>query len=385
MSLSKSGLRKELVSSVALVLLFVAAAELPASCEQFTYNGRTVSKEYFDAINQARDVVPLLKAGEYAKAEPVMRKVCEIVTDDPDIMLNYALTLVKVGKPKEAIPYYQKIVVLNPKDENSWVGMASAYGALGQLQESLDATNEFLKRFPDSPNYKTMKNQSNTVARELQRQAKNAQPGVGNDSYINAVRTSDGDTHKWNEMPLTVYIESGADVPHWTPECNQIMKGAFDEWAAVSNGAVSFKFVDNPKAARILCNWTADMHKLRNPAEQGDTHIVWREQGFLLKAEITMLTRNPVNPQQALDNTKIKQTALHEVGHALGIGGHSTEPKDVMYFANTSMSSPELSARDQKTIQLLYAGNTSAEKQESATPAVQQEEKAGATDKQSMN
>jgi predicted Zn-dependent protease len=247
--------------------------------------------------------------------------------------------------------------VLNPKEENAWTGMANAYGAMGQLIDSLNASNEFLKRFPDSPNFAAMKNQSMTVEKELKRQGKLAQDEpIQTDNYLHAVRTSDGERHKWNnaEMPITVCIESGEGVEYWSPEFTQMLKNAFQEWADASKGSLSFKFVDDPKNAKITCTWTNDPRKLRNSAEQGDTHLSWKVEGDLQKAEITMLTRSPLNPQQALERDKIKQTALHEIGHALGIGGHSTDPKDVMYFANTSMSTPNLSERDKKTIQVFY-------------------------------
>ena len=44
---------------------------------------------------------------------------------------------------------------------------------------------------------------------------------------------------------------------------------------------------------------------------------------------------------------------VHEMGHALGLGGHSPDPSDVMYKSVGAATEP--SARDRETLRLLYA------------------------------
>jgi predicted Zn-dependent protease len=48
-------------------------------------------------------------------------------------------------------------------------------------------------------------------------------------------------------------------------------------------------------------------------------------------------------------------TLLHEMGHALGLGGHSPSPADVMYGRVNAAGRPELSERDRTTLRALYA------------------------------
>jgi predicted Zn-dependent protease len=45
---------------------------------------------------------------------------------------------------------------------------------------------------------------------------------------------------------------------------------------------------------------------------------------------------------------------LHEMGHALGIWGHSPDPGDTMY-ARVTHETPQLSDRDRNTLRKLYA------------------------------
>jgi len=47
---------------------------------------------------------------------------------------------------------------------------------------------------------------------------------------------------------------------------------------------------------------------------------------------------------------------LHEVGHTLGLNGHSANPKDVMFYSmNSDNPITALSARDKSTMARLYA------------------------------
>ncbi|MBX9687103.1 MAG: matrixin family metalloprotease, partial [Candidatus Obscuribacterales bacterium] len=95
------------------------------------------------------------------------------------------------------------------------------------------------------------------------------------------------------------------------------------------------------------------------------------DDGVLTKAAIKMLTVPSLKPESSLSDDKLRQTALHEVGHALGLNGHSSNPGDIMYFASVAVNSPQLSERDIKTLQLLYSMQmlpASAENKSAASP-----------------
>ena len=49
--------------------------------------------------------------------------------------------------------------------------------------------------------------------------------------------------------------------------------------------------------------------------------------------------------------SKIRQIAMHQIGHAIGIYGHSLDPDDIMYENFTAM---QLSERDANTIKEIY-------------------------------
>jgi hypothetical protein len=65
----------------------------------------------------------------------------------------------------------------------------------------------------------------------------------------------------------------------------------------------------------------------------------------MVGASIKLKTGLPAGKRQAV--------IIHEIGHALGLGGHSTERKDIMYFAPEPPGA--LSESDANTIKTLYS------------------------------
>ncbi|MBX9928837.1 MAG: hypothetical protein K2X99_07980 [Gemmatimonadaceae bacterium] len=65
-----------------------------------------------------------------------------------------------------------------------------------------------------------------------------------------------------------------------------------------------------------------------------------------VKVDITIATFSSTT------NTQLRALVTHELGHAVGIGGHSTQPTDVMFAAPTTA---QLSDRDIQTLRWLVA------------------------------
>jgi predicted Zn-dependent protease len=60
--------------------------------------------------------------------------------------------------------------------------------------------------------------------------------------------------------------------------------------------------------------------------------------------------------QEGFSSSRIKAVALHEIGHSLGLLGHSPVPEDIMYCAEGLAEAPQnLTERDKKTMKLLYS------------------------------
>ena len=62
------------------------------------------------------------------------------------------------------------------------------------------------------------------------------------------------------------------------------------------------------------------------------------------------------SPELPLTDNRMRTVCLHEVGHVLGMGGHTTNPEDIMFYTSSLADVPKhLSARDRATLVRLYS------------------------------
>jgi len=83
----------------------------------------------------------------------------------------------------------------------------------------------------------------------------------------------------------------------------------------------------------------------------GVARTQWTPDAGLKVVSLQLATRNPFAPSRIIDPGQIRLTAMHEMGHALGLP-HSDSPRDVMYPTNTATT---LSAQDYVAMEALYA------------------------------
>ncbi len=166
-----------------------------------------------------------------------------------------------------------------------------------------------------------------------------------------------------NRIPLRVYVENDTRVLGYRPQFRQFMIDAFATWVKASEGRLSFAVVDYPQQANIVCRWVAD------PAQgklTGNEQGLTRSQVFYRKndpnsclvesAVISILTLCRTD-NEPLSDLAAKAVCLHELGHALGISGHSPYDGDMMYPTFSPYDIPlRLTDRDIATIKRLYQG-----------------------------
>lgn len=155
----------------------------------------------------------------------------------------------------------------------------------------------------------------------------------------------------WSEFPVRVYIErpDGDRGLTW----NQEVASAVEDW----NAYLPLQIVENPAEADI------EIWHRRPPLEPGNlraSSAETRYRVFLRDLEDggRMLSHRfaiELSPTQT--GKYVAAAALHELGHALGIWGHSPTETDVMYFAQVR-EPPPISARDINTLKRIYSQPT---------------------------
>ncbi|HEY9787123.1 MAG TPA: tetratricopeptide repeat protein [Candidatus Obscuribacterales bacterium] len=347
--------------------LLAKAQELPAGSPgpQYLVKGKPVGKNVYEAMvlsNQARE---LLNSNQSEKALENMKKAAELAPELPEVQCNLGTTLAKLGRSDEAVEHLEKATALDPGLAVAWMTLGSVYQSVGRTRDAVRTFKEFERRFPGHEYAGKIKGLIMMLEREANEQAKSK---GSPDEYFDLVGYGGGIT-KWNanRMPIKVYVRPADKVPGYKPEYADVVTNAFNEWSQATNGKVTFQFVTDPTKGDIQFAFSNDIKEVSNPAEGGEAKIFPSASG-IARANIVVLTLNPT-PELALTPGLVRWICLHEIGHSLGLMGHSTKPGDIM-FASLPLANQDrgLSERDRKTVQHLYSDDV-AIKPAAAPPA----------------
>ena len=165
-------------------------------------------------------------------------------------------------------------------------------------------------------------------------------------SYIRGV-ISQGEITRWNPetYPIKVYIQQQGVPQEYVAQ----LKKAYMKWQQATNGEVTFQLVDSPEYADTKCIFLKDFE---NMADNTLGYHQFRYSGN--KISDSTIRFKFTDPYGRKFSTDLFYTvALHEIGHSLGLAGHSSNPKDLMYPV-TAPRKADFTARDLTTLKLLY-------------------------------
>lgn len=150
-----------------------------------------------------------------------------------------------------------------------------------------------------------------------------------------------------DRMPLKVFITDGRGVPGWNSGMKQHVVYAMRAWQLATHNRVYFSQVYSESNADIVVHWRknfSDGILGVSPLQTVGDSIV--------ESDVNLATYYP-DSNAAIPADDLKAIAVHELGHAIGLRGHSPNPDDIMFFSKTRQQNT-LSQRDINTIGMLY-------------------------------
>lgn len=340
--------------SLPVLSLLLAASLYPRGAlagDGYTYNGRPVSKRFYQASLIGKDAELLIRNNRLEEAVDRLQQALALAPDYVEAEVNLGNVQLRLGNSSEAIRHLKHAVEAGSTIEEGWINLAGAQVTAKQPLEATVTYEKFLQKFPSSK-YADRVKEILWVLKNKEKVGSSTNSGANEkDYYAEAVGTK---YVRWpsDMMPLRVYLRSGEGKNGYSPSFAGIVKDSFNVWQQSMDQAVTFQYVTDPAKAKITVEWVDDPGIVKRTGKSGETQLT-RTGDTISNAVIHLL----IGARTVSDND-MRQTSLHEIGHALGVQGHSPNPDDIMFFSTTMYRrSQALSARDIATMKRIYSSD----------------------------
>jgi predicted Zn-dependent protease len=183
-----------------------------------------------------------------------------------------------------------------------------------------------------------------TKSHPLPRSLNQWQDLTNSGDYFEQVKLTEVGYLVWSQFPVKVYIDN-TQIQTWLQ-----VKAAVKEWSSY----LPLQIVEKPDIADIRISFktpplgTTKLLRARSALTRYELYINRLSNSASVLAHRCTIILTPNQPSKY-----IKAAALHEIGHALGIWGHSSVTSDTLYFSQVA-NPPSISIRDINTIKRIY-------------------------------
>lgn len=171
------------------------------------------------------------------------------------------------------------------------------------------------------------------------------------DNYIVNAASSDGQLRLFKKKPILIYVPKN--------EYYDAITQAFVTYNYMFKGLLHFRATSNPDKSDIKIVFTKDLSKYTdNPKAVGaGSPLKYDSKGNIKYSELYIRTTSNFGEKTGM--IEVYNVLLHEIGHCIGIAGHSPIQGDIMYkqeSPNDKIKLANFSSRDIETLKLMYSG-----------------------------
>ncbi len=158
------------------------------------------------------------------------------------------------------------------------------------------------------------------------------------------------------KMPLKVYIDDSQGTG-WSQDLRDLIWRAISSWTNVSGSPIRFTqwyraddadyIITRPSSSGQIAVGSGGFTSGVDEAQSENGKVMLKQSKSLLSCP-----GYDGSGYSQIDRNRLYNLALHECGHALGIGGHSPSGMDVMYWKAPIL---KLSDRDGATLRRMYS------------------------------
>lgn len=303
--------------------------------------------------------VHLLKINHAYQARDLLEQAVTLAPKSAGIHCNLGLAYQNSGNIPRALEEFKAALALNPRMPEATLNLAGCYQSMGANAEAIYWYRSYLS---DREIAAPQRKQINDIIAALENAVQKPYSDPKGEDYLANI-TAEG-TYRWakEKMPIRVFVQDDAEAVNgkttggYRETFKSALLGAFDRWCQATGNRVKYQIVPDKEHADIFCMWTSDPLEVTENgtlSERGSAKIIVKG-SQIERATLKILTR-PILEDGVLSEDEMKKACLHEVGHVLGLQGHSTNNHDVMFFTvDTATVWPVLSRRDKATIMRLY-------------------------------
>jgi tetratricopeptide (TPR) repeat protein len=330
------------------VFLVQANSAFAVNANGQVMNVTSTSDPAYKASMLCNQALTAISKSQWNEAKNSLDEACKFDPNQASCMVhtNLAQVLEHLEKFDEAFKHLTLALKFSPNDQSALVDMGSYHQQMGDVTKATPYFQNYLRLYPNAPDAMTI--------RQLLTAFKKVKIAAVDENATDYLNEASGDRKvHFDKKVLSVYFEPTSDVVGFHENYQSLLTEAFDQWTQASK-VLSWKTVSDKGSADIVCKWVDRLLEKNGTqkVEAGEAHT--ESFANVIRTSIILLSTLPKAGTEVSD-TSIKYLCLHEVGHSLGLTGHSPHKEDIMFFSNRDNEAPALSIRDKNTIEKLYA------------------------------